>query len=101
MFGPILNPTRGFWGFPAGSLPRLRFLQGVVPKPMIARDFLAREEPKKIFTLSFPARQGKMEAALPGRLSAPLAPLRWGEDQDLSRSCKRCPRPLLWREHAD
>jgi len=78
MFGPILNPTRGFWGFPAGSLPRLRFMQGVAPKPMIARDFLARGEPEKIFTLSFPARQGKMETALPGRLSAPFGAAAMG-----------------------
>jgi hypothetical protein len=81
MFGSILNPTQGFWGFPAGSLPRLRFLQGFGPKSMIARDFLARGESEKIFTLSFPARQGKIEAALPGRLPAPLASRRWGEDQ--------------------
>src|ERR1700746_1183111 len=101
MFGPILNPTRGFWGFPAGSLPRLRSLQGVVPKYMIASDFLARGEPEKIFTLSFPARQGKIEAALPGRVSGLWRGCDGAKTKVCARSCKRCPRRLLWRKHAD
>jgi hypothetical protein len=101
MFGPILNPTRGFWGFPAGTLPRLRFLRGGVAKSMIARDFSARGEPEKIFTLSFPARQGKWRRPYPAGF-----PLLWrccdgAKTKICARSCKRCPRPLLWREHAD
>jgi hypothetical protein len=42
-----------------------------MPKSMIARDFSARGSLEKIFTLSFPGRQGTGEAALP----CPLAPL--------------------------
>jgi hypothetical protein len=62
---------RGFSGFPAGSLPSLRLLPIVVAKPLILPDFSARGEPRKIFTLSFPVRQGKGEAALP------CAPTLW------------------------
>ena len=64
---------QGFSGFfPAISLPGLRLLPRVVVKSMILLGFSARGEPRKIFTLSFPARQGKMETALP----CSLAPLR-------------------------
>ena len=66
MIGRCQRVIRGFSGFPAGSLPGLRFLSRVVAKPMILRDFSARGSLEKIFTLSFPCRQGKGEAVHPG-----------------------------------
>jgi len=60
------------FGLPAGSLPGLRFLPIVVPKIMILHGFSARGSPGKFFTLSFPARQGTGEAALPCPASAPF-----------------------------
>ena len=53
-----------FSGFPAVSLPTLRLFAGVIPKCMIICAFPMREKPRKIFTLSFPVRQGTGEAAL-------------------------------------
>jgi hypothetical protein len=57
------DAIREFSGFPAGSLPSPRLLPGVVFKSMIARGFSAPGVAKKIFTLSFPARQGMGGAA--------------------------------------
>jgi hypothetical protein len=45
------------------SLPVPCQTPSVVPKPMIALGFSAQGEPEKIFSLSFPARQGKIEAS--------------------------------------
>ena len=67
MIGRCQTAIRGFSGFPAGSLPGLRFLPSVVAKSMISRDFPAWGEPRKIFSLSFPVWQGTGEAALPPR----------------------------------
>ena len=66
MVGRSQRAIGGFFGgFPAGSLPGLRLLSNAVLKSLITRDFLGYGELEKIFTLSFPVRQGKMEAALP------------------------------------
>jgi hypothetical protein len=54
-----------FSGFPAVYLPGLRFFASVVSKCMITCSFPTRGKPRKIFTLSFPVRQGTGEAALP------------------------------------
>jgi hypothetical protein len=43
---------------------------------MIRRGFPAQGSPRKIFSLSFPARQGMREAALPGPLASPWRPPR-------------------------
>jgi len=59
-----------FSGFPAVSLPRLRFGRRVARKMLIRSTFRFEASPEKIFTLSFPSRQGKREAALPCRLSS-------------------------------
>src|SRR5271166_4973085 len=45
-----------FSGFPAASLPRLRFDRRVAFKVLIRKDFLSRVETRKNF---FPERQGK------------------------------------------
>ena len=86
------QPTIGwFSGFPAVSLPSLRLFAGVVPKYMITRVFPTWGKPRKIFTLSFPVRQGTGEAALtpttkPERI--PVRPVRcrlMGKDQCFRR----------------
>jgi len=51
-------------------------LPRVVVKSMIRRGFPAQGSPRKIFSLSFPARQGMREAALPGPLASPWRPPR-------------------------
>src|SRR6516165_10039219 len=56
---------RAFSGFPAVSLPRLRFHRKIACKAMIATEFSRQRESEKNFSLSFPSRQGKGEAALP------------------------------------
>jgi hypothetical protein len=94
MFGPILNPTRGFWGFPAGSLPRLRSLQGVVPKYMIASDFLARGE----FYPEFSRAAGKDRGGPTRPAFRPLALLRWGEDQGLCPVMQALPAAVALAE---
>jgi hypothetical protein len=53
-----------FLRFPAGSLPSLRLLPNIMLKSLIVRDFLYAESSETIFTLSFPVRQGKIEAAV-------------------------------------
>jgi hypothetical protein len=53
----------GFRAFPAASLPRLRFDCRVARKFLIRNGFSIRGDRKKIFSLSFPARQGKKGAA--------------------------------------
>src|SRR6516165_9675964 len=63
---------RAFSGFPAVSLPRLRFHRKIACKAMIANEFRGSASPRKNFSLSFPSRQGKGEAALPAFV--PLAP---------------------------
>jgi hypothetical protein len=45
-------------GFPAGSLPRRRFLPSGVRKTMIKHSFLCRVRQEKIFSRVFPVRQG-------------------------------------------
>src|SRR6516164_6245377 len=44
--------------FPAASLPRPRFDRKVAYKALIRSHFLVKGEPRKNFSLSFPARQG-------------------------------------------
>jgi hypothetical protein len=44
----------GFSGFPAVSLPRLRFNQKAASKVLIKKDFLVQGEPRKIFSPEFP-----------------------------------------------
>src|SRR6516225_1173094 len=68
MTGQCRTGIQGFSSFPAVSLPRLRFDRRVACKVLIRNDFRYRANLKKIFTLSFPARQGKGEVALPCRL---------------------------------
>ena len=48
-----------FSGFPAASLPRLRFGRKIVYKILITKTFRFRASLKKIFSLSFPERQGR------------------------------------------
>ena len=48
-----------FSGFPAASLPRLRFGRKIVYKILIMKTFRFRASLKKIFSLSFPERQGR------------------------------------------
>ena len=49
MIGRSQTAIGRFSGFPAASLPRLRFLPSVVPKSMIVRGFSPRGEPQKFF----------------------------------------------------
>jgi hypothetical protein len=49
----------GFRGFPAVSLPSLRFLQRFVAKHMILRVFWAQGEPRKIFYPELSRAAGK------------------------------------------
>ena len=59
LMGLCRTAIRRFSGFPAVSLPRLRFGGRVARKMLIRRTFRFEASPKKIFTLSFPERQGK------------------------------------------
>jgi hypothetical protein len=68
--GQCQPAIRGFSGFPAGSLPCLRFSSIVAAKSMIARGFFGAGESQKNFPLSFPERQGTGEAVSPGQRSA-------------------------------
>ena len=54
---------RRFSGFPADTLPRLRFHQRVASKVLIRNDFLVQASPEKNLSLSFPERQGNLWAA--------------------------------------
>jgi hypothetical protein len=69
--------------FPAVSLPGLRLSPCAHPKPMIHRGFFFNLPLDKIFSLSFPVRQGNGCAALPA--SEALSRRRWRQ-----RHC--CPR---------
>ena len=62
---------RRFSGFPAGSLPRLRFDWEVAFKLLINNEFSVRVSREKNFTLSYPERQGRLGggATLPIGLS--------------------------------
>jgi hypothetical protein len=53
---------RRFSSFPAVSLPRPRFDRKVARKVLIRKDFSLQGESRKIFSLSFPERQGRGEA---------------------------------------
>src|SRR6516225_5385180 len=55
---PVMVVIRRLSRFPAGSLPRLRFWPNSLPKPMIARSFSVRREPKKKISRIFSVRQG-------------------------------------------
>jgi hypothetical protein len=84
-----------FSGFPAVSLPGLRLFAGVVSKCMITCAFPTQGKAGKIFTLSFPVRQGTGEAALPPPKPDRIwvGPLRcrlMGKDQGLSRPPTNC-----------
>jgi hypothetical protein len=59
LIGRCQMAIRRFSGFPATSLPRLRFYWKVAYKILIQNDFLAQTSLEKIFSLSFPERQGK------------------------------------------
>src|SRR5271157_6494197 len=48
-----------FSGFPAASLPRLRFDRRVAFKVLIRKDFLSRVETRKNFFPEFPGAAGK------------------------------------------
>src|SRR5271156_1727844 len=65
-----------FLGFPAVSLPRLRFDREISVKLLIRADFWYRGESRKNFSLSFPERQGTGGGATPlfFALSAPPQP---------------------------
>jgi hypothetical protein len=47
MPGDAKRRSDGFSGFPAVSLPRLRFDRKVASKVLIRRDFLVQGEPRK------------------------------------------------------
>ena len=71
MDGRYRTTIRRFSGFPAVSLPRLRFDRRVARKVLIRRGFSMPGEPRKIFSLSFPERQGRGGGgAKPCRLSS-------------------------------
>jgi hypothetical protein len=55
------SAIRGFFGFPAGSLPGFRLLPNFVLNSLIARKFSMWGELRKKFSLSFPMRQGKRQ----------------------------------------
>jgi hypothetical protein len=65
---------RRFSDFPAASLPRLQFDRSVASKVLARRTFRCAASPAKIFSLSFPERQGKARGRA-GVLSTPA--LRW------------------------
>src|SRR5271165_5815505 len=73
LIGRCQTAIRRFSGFPAASLPRLRFDRRVACKVLIRNDFRYGRDPKKNFSLSFPERQGRGGATLSS--FAPSAPL--------------------------
>jgi hypothetical protein len=71
MIGDAKGRSDRVSGFPAGSLPDLRFVLSVVLKSLIAREFSAWEEPQKIFFPVFPRAAGN------GRGGATLVSIPW------------------------
>jgi hypothetical protein len=65
------NGDRKVSGFPAGSLPGLRFLPDVVPKSMIALGFSTRGEPRKFFYPEFSRAAGNRRSGAAWPVSAP------------------------------
>src|SRR5271157_4519741 len=65
MIGRCRTATRRFSGFPAGSLPRLRFDRKIARKVLITNDFPMRGEPRKNFYPVFPVAAGRGGAILP------------------------------------
>src|SRR6516162_3069710 len=59
LIGRCQAAIRAFSGFPAVSLPRLRFHRKIVCKAMIANEFSRQRESEKKFFPEFPSRQGK------------------------------------------
>src|SRR5208283_1740993 len=57
--GRCRTAIRRFSGFPAVSLPRLRFGRRFASKALIRNGFSILDELGKNFTLSFPERQGR------------------------------------------
>src|SRR6266478_5136304 len=73
MIGAMLNHVGRFWGFPAGSLSRLRFLPNLVPRSMISRGFSTHRGAPKNFPPDFSRAAGN------GRGDAAPSPQRRGD----------------------
>jgi hypothetical protein len=88
MVGRCQAAIRGFSGFPAGSLPSLRFLPSAVRKSMIARGFSVSGEPRKKFYPVFSRAAGNGRG---GANPARFRPL-WRRGHRLGSHCPITPR---------